>query len=744
MSIRLKALFATLFMLCATMAGSALHAKDEAAPYRWRDVKVGGGGFSPGIIFSRAEKGLAYLRTDIGGAYRWDAKAGVWIPLQDHEAESNYFGIESIAADPRNADIVYMAVGMYKTGPAAMLKSVDRGASWTNVKMPIKMGGNEPGRGLGERLAIDPNNSSILYFGSRHDGLWRSVDAGASWNKAAAFPYSGKALPTQQWDSNAGISFVLFDPASAKDGKSATIYAAVGDQGAQHLYRSLDGGENWSAVPGEPQQGGLLPVKADISDDGQLFVTYANWMGPNGVTKGAVWRFAKGVWADITPQKGASAPDGGYMGISLAHSDPGTIAVATMNRHNPVDTIWLSRDWGQSWIDAGAESTRDVSKTPFLKFDGPDADFGHWMSGLAIDPFEASRIAYTTGATIYATSDWQSRHWQPWTEGVEETAIVAMVSPTEGAHLISGFGDIAGFVHDDLSASPPYMHLTPHLVTTTNLDYGGRAPQHVVRSGRRHQGQVLTATLALSKDGGRHWEPILLPAYTEVGESDPKRHDLTDNPAITISADGKVMAVATPTPLFSSDGGVQWTSGLGAPRNTRPVADKVDPRRFYMIDFEERALFASIDAGQTFRRLGPLPDDLWKARTYNVETPWPLVASPFAAGDLWINIGGVLHRSSNGGKSFKPQSRGDLDIKYFALGKAAPGSEYPAIFAFGAKGGVTGIWRSDDGGRQWLRVNDGQHQWGNRVRLVEGDPRIFGRVYVGTDGRGILYGDPVQ
>ena len=39
-----------------------------AAPYAWRNVTVGGGGFAPGIVFSRAERGLAYLRTDMGGA----------------------------------------------------------------------------------------------------------------------------------------------------------------------------------------------------------------------------------------------------------------------------------------------------------------------------------------------------------------------------------------------------------------------------------------------------------------------------------------------------------------------------------------------------------------------------------------------------------------------------------------------------------------------------------------------------
>src|SRR5882757_6692264 len=36
-----------------------------AGDYVWRNVKVGGGGFAPAIVFSRVERGLAYLRTDM-------------------------------------------------------------------------------------------------------------------------------------------------------------------------------------------------------------------------------------------------------------------------------------------------------------------------------------------------------------------------------------------------------------------------------------------------------------------------------------------------------------------------------------------------------------------------------------------------------------------------------------------------------------------------------------------------------
>lgn len=90
-------------------------------------------------------------------------------------------GVESLAPDPKNPNIVYLAAGIYYRDPAAILRSAERGATWNVTPVPFKMGANEDGRGLGERLAIDPNRTSTLFFGSRHDGLFRSDDSGRNW-----------------------------------------------------------------------------------------------------------------------------------------------------------------------------------------------------------------------------------------------------------------------------------------------------------------------------------------------------------------------------------------------------------------------------------------------------------------------------------------------------------------------------------------------------------------------------------
>ena len=51
------------------------------------------------------------------------------------------------------------------------------------------------------------------------------------------------------------------------------------------------------------------------------------------------------------------------------------------------------------------------------------------------------------------------------------------------------------------------------------------------------------------------------------------------------------------------------------------------------------------------------------------------------------------------------------------------------------------MFQSDDGGASWSRINDDQHQFGNMGEALTGDPRIYGRVYLGTNGRGVLYAD---
>jgi xyloglucan-specific exo-beta-1,4-glucanase len=98
----------------------------------------------------------------------------------------------------------------------------------------------------------------------------------------------------------------------------------------------------------------------------------------------------------------------------------------------------------------------------------------------------------------------------------------------------------------------------------------------------------------------------------------------------------------------------------------------------------------------------------------------------------------LLH-STNAGATFEKFSGVQAALS-LGFGKAPPGRKYPALFLGGKANDVEAIFRSDDEAKTWVRLNDDQHQFG-RVNHVTGDPRIYGRVYLATGGRGVIYGD---
>ncbi len=201
--------------------------------WEWGNVEIVDGGFIPDVIYNPTEEGLIYARTDMGGAYKYNKDTQRWECITDCFGgdDWNYNGTESLATDPVEPNRVYLAAGTYSTNNGAIFASDDYGKNWTICEMPFGMGGNEVGRGCGERLQVDPNDNSILYFGSRADGLWKSTDYGATWNEVTSFPTKGGY--TEEGYS-IGLTFVAFDKSSSEKGQ-ATKTIIVGSAGTQGI-----------------------------------------------------------------------------------------------------------------------------------------------------------------------------------------------------------------------------------------------------------------------------------------------------------------------------------------------------------------------------------------------------------------------------------------------------------------------------------------------------------------------------
>ena len=247
------------FIVLFIISLNNLFSQISSEKYQWKSVQIVGGGFVDGIIFHQAEKGLCYCRTDMGGAYRRNVKTMRWEPLLDWISyeDNNLMGVESIALDPADPDKLYMACGTYtneRTPNGAILKSNDRGKTFKRIDVPFKMGGNEDGRGNGERMAVDPNNGNIIYLGTRHNGLWKSNDAGETWNRVISFPEVKENPPTNIQDADSirwwkwrntgsGVIFILFGKNSGSKGEATpTIYVGASLKDRENLFKSSDAG----------------------------------------------------------------------------------------------------------------------------------------------------------------------------------------------------------------------------------------------------------------------------------------------------------------------------------------------------------------------------------------------------------------------------------------------------------------------------------------------------------------------
>jgi xyloglucan-specific exo-beta-1,4-glucanase len=707
--------------------------------YSWRNVEIGGGGFVPGIIFNRKQKDLIYARTDIGGAYRWNQGTGRWTPLLDFVDQNNWGwnGVVSLATDTVDPNRVYVAAGMYTNSwdpnNGAVLRSADQGKTWKAATLPFKLNGNMPGRGAGERLAIDPNDNRILYLGAPSGkGLWRSVDSGVTWSQVTSFPNAGLFAPDPT-DPNGynndplGLLWVTFDPSSGAPGTATNaIYVGVADKD-NTVYRSIDAGVTWERLAGQPT--GYMAHKGVLDETSHtLYIATSNTGGPYDGSKGDVWKYntVTGAWTQISPVPSSSSSDGwGYSGLSIDRQHPNTLMVATQISWWPDVVFFRSTDAGATWSrawDIPAWPNRknryvmDISYSPWLDWGVTKAEpeqaikLGWMTESLEIDPFNSDRMMYGTGATLYGTTEltkWDRNEQftiKPMVAGLEETNVLDLVSPPSGAPLISALGDIDGFRHDDLTKAPAKLHGGG----AKTLDFAESSPNIVIRA---------ADNFFRSADGGSTW--------TQTANPGGK------NGTVAAGADGKTFVWApSGAPVSSTtDGGATWVAATGIPNEAIVEADRVNPQKFY--GFKDGKFYASTDGAKTFAA---------SAATNLPTKSVKFKAVPGAAGDIWLTGDTGLFRSTNSGATFTKLANVTSSLNV-GFGKAAPGKTYPAVYTVATVDGTSGVYRSDDAGGRWLRINDDQHQYGNMGAALTGDPRVYGRVYLGTNGRGILVAD---
>ncbi|MCD8095312.1 MAG: cellulose-binding protein [Ruminococcus sp.] len=702
--------------------------------WEWGNVQIVGGGFVPNVLYNPTEEGLAYCRTDIGGAYRLDSETGEWVCITDCIGgdDWNLMGIESIATDPVETNRVYLAAGTYTSSDGAIMVSDDYGENWVKVDVDFKMGGNEVGRGCGERLQVDPSDNSILYYGSRSDGLFKSTDYGMTWEQVESFPTTGGYV---EEGYSIGITWIAFDKSSAEDGEACqTIFAGAARTEGNVIFRSDDAGETWTEVENPTHaktesSDGMKPIQGEISSDGYLYCTFSDKAGPSDARNGSVQKYsiADGTWEEITPDIKYTC---GYSGLSVNPSDPNMIVVTTLDLWAVVDNVFVSFDGGESWTGLWDPETRaenytiDISEAEWLDWQG-QLKPGWWMTGVAINPFNPDEIMYGTGATIFKTDNLTSAESEAINlsvaaVGVEETAIFDFVSPNanDAPELYSIMGDIYGFRHDDVDVAPSehYGDFSSTSIDCAMLDYN-----IVVRATTEDYGTIFYST-----DGAQTWQEVA---------SIPDKSLISSGGTVKLSADGSTLlwqpGISGSSFYITKDWGETWTECTDITGSCLIDTDKVNPDRFYAVD--DGKFYMSTDGGESWEKIA---ETLVANFTYEVTTD--------TEGDLWIAMGngGVYYLDADGDQELTKVGTDIQDCSCITVGKAADGADYMTLYMLGeANNEGDGVYMSTDKGETWTRINDDTQKWGNVNDVISGDPKTFGRVYISTNGRGIIMGN---
>ena len=242
-------------------------------------------------------------------------------------------------------------------------------------------------------IVIDPNDTSTWYVGVGSGGIFKTVNAGTTWE------------PIFEDEDAYSIGSITIDP-----NDSSTIWVGTGENhSGRHvgygagLYRSLDGGQNWEKMGLENSER-IGMIRVDPRDSNTIFAAAQGPLWSGGGERG-LYKSTDGgkSWNKILGDGlGNTAEDDRYTGVSEIHLDPRNPDVMYAVSWQRLRTVGVLMDGGPG---SGIHKSTDGGETWRELTEGlPEGNRG--KTGLAISPQNPD--------VIYATIELANREGGFW------------------------------------------------------------------------------------------------------------------------------------------------------------------------------------------------------------------------------------------------------------------------------------------------------------------------------------------
>src|SRR6056297_4121403 len=209
----------------------------------WRNIGPERGGRSLGSAGSPSRPNEYYFGATGGGLWKTTDGGNEWKPVTDGQITSSSVGAVAIAET--NPDIVYIGMGEVQlrgsiTQGDGIYKSTDAGENWEHM-------------GLKEtqavaRIRIHPTDANIVYvaalghpYGDNEErGVFKTTDGGKTWKKVLYASDKAGAVDLILDQNNPQVVYATTWQVQRK------AWKMWGGGGDSKLWKSTDGGENWT------------------------------------------------------------------------------------------------------------------------------------------------------------------------------------------------------------------------------------------------------------------------------------------------------------------------------------------------------------------------------------------------------------------------------------------------------------------------------------------------------------------
>jgi photosystem II stability/assembly factor-like uncharacterized protein len=598
------------------------------------------------------------------------AEGGRWVPTGGPTGGP----IRHLVQDPGNPDVVYAIGEIVKGG---VWKSSDGGRRWAPWSWRHE-------DSLLADMVVDPHDSNVVYKATFY-GLFRTQDAGISWQSVRPSPFVRDPLHI-----------------SLHDGSPGLVYAYMEEIPGWGVWRSEDGGDNWTP-PGEELDGGVTAMVVAPDDPSTLLV---------GTRGGRILRSldAAASWSPVGLQQPTQV-----RALAIDPTDP-TVIYAAFSRG-----LFRSADRGDAWTGVGFEeeeltgvsvasdgSVFALTRTELYRsVDRGDnwspMQLNQGLTDLVVDWREDGWILAATSSGVFRLESAES--WVPSNEALANAPLFSLaVHPASPETFFAG-GAGAVFRSADRGASwlrfP--IPVDPSSPSTSNV--------HRLVIDPHHNDTLYAGTFQgvfRSRDGGVDWEPA-----NSGLENLHVRELLVDpnQPGRLYAAMGEQLFTGgfffgTAGGVFTSDdGGNSWTAGGLQGSFVQCLA--VDPADGTVYSNRRK----SEDGGLTFTEFD------------NEQHPWPsqgcssLQFPPSQPDVLYLtNVGGVF-RSEDRGLTWIALSSAGFPIDRNFLGHLVIAPDDPETMVVATDHGV---YQTRNDGRAWFPITGGLPR--QRFECVAADP----------------------